>query len=82
MEMPTVRNVVKDEQRKITYIFMAYRAMTREEILMGVSMLWQQRKKPKRWFQNLSVKKPGSDNQASEDQESQVDVISLLIAYP
>lgn len=47
MEMPTVRNVVKDEQRKITYIFMAYRAMTREEMLMGVSVLWQQRKKPK-----------------------------------
>lgn len=48
MEMPTVRNVVKDEERKNTYIFMAYRAMTREEMLMGVRLLWQQRKKPKK----------------------------------
>jgi hypothetical protein len=48
MEMPTVRNVARDEQRNITYIFMAYRAMTREEMLMGVGALWQQRKKPKK----------------------------------
>lgn len=48
MEMPTVKNVVRDELRNITYNFMAYRTMTREEMLMGVSVLWQQRKKPKK----------------------------------
>lgn len=46
--MPSERNVAVDSDRKITYVFMAYRKMTEYEVLMGVQMLWQQRKKPKR----------------------------------
>mgnify|MGYP000957780634 CR=1 FL=1 len=49
MEMPSVENTIKDAERGVTYVVMAYRTLTRAEVLSAVgSFLGQKKRKPKR----------------------------------
>lgn len=44
---PDVDNILKDEQRGITYVIKAYRTITYEEKLLIVRHFYAQKKKPK-----------------------------------
>lgn len=49
MEQPGVRNVIRDAERKVTFVVMAYRQLTREEMVFAVrAYLSQRRGKPKK----------------------------------
>ncbi|MCB2190329.1 MAG: hypothetical protein KQI62_02115 [Deltaproteobacteria bacterium] len=49
MELPRVKNVIKDPRRDVTYVVMAYRQLTRQEIVFGVQCyLSRVKKKPKK----------------------------------
>lgn len=49
MEQPNTRNVIKDAERKVTYVVMAYRQLSREEIVIAVRHhLSQRRGQPKK----------------------------------
>lgn len=47
---PDVENLIRDEQRDVTYRIMAYRRLTRDEMVAGVQMFLRQKtgKHPKR----------------------------------
>lgn len=47
IELPTVENILVDENRGITYKIMAYRKLDRAEMLAGVQMFMQQKKAKK-----------------------------------
>jgi hypothetical protein len=48
MEMPNIRNTIKDERSRITYVVLAYRQLTREEVVDAVRYYQsRQKKKPK-----------------------------------
>lgn len=48
MEMPGVKNTIVDDEKKITYHVMAYRELTRVEVVNAVRhFLSTQKKKPK-----------------------------------
>lgn len=49
IQLPSVRTTLVDPAKKITYHVMAYRSLTRDELLMAVRMYLAQagRKKPK-----------------------------------
>ena len=44
MRMPDVRSTIKDSQCNMTYHFLAYRPLTREEMVRGVAMYRSQPK--------------------------------------
>lgn len=48
MESPKVRNRLVDEVHGVTYDVIAYRQLTRAELLGAVRAYWGQRRKPKR----------------------------------
>lgn len=50
MELPRVSNVIRDEEKDITYDVVAYRKLSREEIVFGIRNYLAQKKskKPKR----------------------------------
>lgn len=41
---PGVENIIRDEQRDVTYRVMAYRRLTRDEMVAGVQMYLRQKK--------------------------------------
>lgn len=36
MELPNVPNVIRDPERKVEYVVLAYRTLTRDEVLQAV----------------------------------------------
>jgi hypothetical protein len=49
MELPTIQNILRDNENKIIYHVMAYRSLTREELLLAVrNYLASSKKKPKK----------------------------------
>ncbi len=49
MEQPSVRNVIKDPERKVTFVVLAYRELSRGEMVFAVRQyLSQRRGKPKK----------------------------------
>lgn len=56
MQLPNVPNVVRDEERNITYTVLAYRRLTRDECLMAISQANRTKTgKPKRPKPNTKV---------------------------
>jgi predicted transcriptional regulator len=47
MERPTVKNIIKDDRKNITFVILAYRKLTKEEMVDTVRSLWSQKKPPK-----------------------------------
>lgn len=47
MERPTVKSTIKDAEKNITYVVLAYRKLTREEMVSSVRHFWAQKKRPK-----------------------------------
>ena len=47
MEMPNVKNTLVDSGSNVTYHVMAYRPLTKEEMLLSVHQYWSQTKKRK-----------------------------------
>jgi hypothetical protein len=47
MLAPNIDNVLKDEQKGVTYVIKAYRAITYEEKVLTVRHFYSQKKKPK-----------------------------------
>ena len=47
MVMPNVKNTLVDSGSNVTYHVMAYRSLTREEMLLSVRQYWSQAKKQK-----------------------------------
>lgn len=48
MEMPNVENILRDEQHNVTYRVLAYRRLTRQELLSSVGMFHAQPKNRRR----------------------------------
>lgn len=49
MEQPTIKSAIRDAERDITYIVLAYRTLSRSELVMAVRVFLQQnRKHPKK----------------------------------
>jgi hypothetical protein len=48
MQMPNVRNVLRDPTKQINYEVMAYRALSEQELLMAVRVYLSNTKKSKR----------------------------------
>jgi len=56
VKMPSVANVVRDEERNITYRVMAYRNLTRDECLVAIANANRTKSgKPKRPKPNTTV---------------------------
>lgn len=47
MELPSIVNTLVDKQRNITYEIVAYRKLTREELILAVRNFHSQKKKLK-----------------------------------
>jgi len=47
MQMPNIRSTIKDPRKKITYHVMAYRTLTREELVIAVQQYNSQKKNKK-----------------------------------
>jgi hypothetical protein len=47
MQMPNIRSTIKDPRKKITYHVMAYRTLTREELVVAVQQYNSQKKNTK-----------------------------------
>lgn len=47
MQMPNIISTIKDADKKITYQVIAYRSLTREELILSVRQFWAQRNRPK-----------------------------------
>ena len=47
-QLPNVKNTATDQQTGVTYNIMAYRTLTREEIVLAIRHALSQQKKPKR----------------------------------
>lgn len=47
MERPSVKNTIVDAEKNITYVVLAYRKLTREEMVLAVRHYWAQKKRPK-----------------------------------
>lgn len=45
MKMPDVRNVIRDEEGDITYVVMAYRKLSRPELVQAVRVFRTQHRK-------------------------------------
>ena len=46
MQRPDIRSTIKDEARNITYHIMAYRALSKDEMVIAVRTLLAQPKRP------------------------------------
>lgn len=47
MKQPSVLNALVDKEKNITYEVVAYRKLTREELILAVRHFYSQKKKPK-----------------------------------
>jgi hypothetical protein len=47
MEQPNIISTLVDQQKKITYEIVAYRKLTKEELILAVRHFYAQKKKPK-----------------------------------
>ena len=47
MKLPEVRTEIRDEARKVTFVLLAYRAVTRAEALFAITRFMQKKPKPK-----------------------------------
>jgi hypothetical protein len=47
MQMPNVKNTIVDSENETTYDVIAYRTLTREELVLSVRHYWLQKKKSK-----------------------------------
>jgi hypothetical protein len=47
MLAPTVDNIIRDEEKDITYVIKAYRVMNRAEKVLAVRHFYAQKKKPR-----------------------------------
>ncbi len=48
MEMPNVRSTLIDSESNVTYHVMAYRSLTREEMVLSVRQYWAQKKRSRK----------------------------------
>lgn len=44
MEMPSVKHVMRDDARNIEYVVLAYRTLTRDEVIQAIAMARRSKK--------------------------------------
>ena len=47
MKLPDVRTEFRDEGRKVTFVLLAYRTVTRQEAVFAIARFMQKKPKPK-----------------------------------